>query len=268
MRVRAGEQDLHGHVPDSSPVVMLVIDAINDFTFEEGSQVLADARPVAERIQRLKRRTRRVRIPTVYVNDNFGRWRSDFRALISHCLRSAAPGRSVTRLLRPDRLDYFVLKPKHSAVYSTALELLLEHFHSRTLILTGLLADSCVLTTAQDAYARLSVPRPCRLRRRACAGGPPPGACANAPDAPCRHENLNETRSERHARAGAERSLPSHDRGSSKPLHQLGSTERAKRSALSMPRYDTSFETLPNRPLFCPDSFALASSSPKRRSSS
>jgi nicotinamidase-related amidase len=168
MRVRAGEQDLHGHVPDSSPVVMLVIDAINDFTFEEGSQVLADARPVAERIQRLKRRTRRVGIPTVYVNDNFGRWRSDFRALISHCLRSAAPGRSVTRLLRPDRLDYFVLKPKHSAFYSTALELLLEHFQARTLILTGLLADSCILATAQDAYMRgyqLLVPVDCVAAR-------------------------------------------------------------------------------------------------------
>jgi nicotinamidase-related amidase len=168
MRVRAGAQDLHGNVPDSSPIVMLVIDAINDFTFEDGSQVLADARSVFERIQRLKRRTRQAGIPTVYVNDNFGRWRSDFQALLSHCLRSAARGRSVTRLLRPDRLDYFVLKPKHSAFYSTALEVLLEHFRARTLILTGLLADSCVLATAQDAYMRgyqLLVPADCVAAR-------------------------------------------------------------------------------------------------------
>jgi nicotinamidase-related amidase len=168
MRVRAGAQDLHGSVPDSSPVVLLVIDVINDFTFEDGTQVLADATPVAERVQRLKRRTRRAGIPTVYVNDNFGRWRSDFRALISHCLRPAARGRSVTRLLRPDRRDYFVLKPKHSAFYSTALDLLLEHFRARTLILTGLLADSCILATAQDAYMRgyrLLVPADCVAAR-------------------------------------------------------------------------------------------------------
>ena len=114
MRVRAGTQDLHGNVPDSSPVVLLVIDAINDFRFEDGAQVLADALSVAERIKRLKARTRRAGIPTVYVNDNFGRWRSDFRALISHCLRPAAQGRAVTKLLRPERRDYFVLKPKHS----------------------------------------------------------------------------------------------------------------------------------------------------------
>ena len=168
MRVRAGTQDLHGNVPDSSPVVLLVIDAINDFRFEDGAQVLADALSVAERIKRLKARTRRAGIPTVYVNDNFGRWRSDFRALISHCLRPAAQGRAVTRLLRPERRDYFVLKPKHSAFYSTALGLLLDHFRARTLILTGLLADSCILATAQDAYMRgyqLIVPADCVAAR-------------------------------------------------------------------------------------------------------
>lgn len=149
-------------------MVLLVIDAINDFTFAEGRQVLAEAHPMAARIHRLKRLARRAGIPTVYVNDNFGRWRSDFRTLIAHCLRRRARGRAVTRLLRPDRRDYFVLKPKHSAFYSTTLELLLEHLRARTLILTGLLADSCILFTAQDAYVRgydLVVPADCVAAR-------------------------------------------------------------------------------------------------------
>lgn len=125
---------------------------------------------MAERIRQLKRRAHRARIPTVYVNDNFGRWRSDFRALITHCLAPTSPGRAVTRLLRPGRLDYFVLKPKHSAFYSTTLELLLEHFRARTLVLTGLLADSCILFTAQDAYMRgydVVVPSDCVAARTA-----------------------------------------------------------------------------------------------------
>lgn len=168
MRVRSSAEDLHGSAPDSSPVVLLVIDAINDFTFAEGRQVLADAYPMAERIRGLKRLARQAGIPTVYVNDNFGRWRSDFRTLIAHCLRRRARGRAVTRLLRPDQRDYFVLKPKHSAFYSTTLELLLEHLHARTLILTGLLADSCILFSAQDAYMRgydLVVPADCVAAR-------------------------------------------------------------------------------------------------------
>ena len=131
-----------------------MIDAINDFEFEEGLQVQADAYLMARRIRRLKQAARRAGIATVYVNDNFGRWRSDFSSLVAHCLRKTGRGRAVTGLLRPDRRDYFVLKPKHSAFYSTTLELLLDHLRARTLILTGLLADSCILLTAQEAHMR------------------------------------------------------------------------------------------------------------------
>ena len=170
MKVRSGTSKLHGSTSNSSPVVLLVIDAINGFRFADGRQVLKEASPMAGRIRLLKLRARRARIPTVYVNDNFGRWRSDFRTLIAHCLRSASPGRAVTKLLRPGPRDYFVLKPKHSAFYSTALELLLEHFRARTIILTGLLADSCILFTAQDAYMRgykVVVPADCVAARTA-----------------------------------------------------------------------------------------------------
>lgn len=160
--------DLDGNAPDTSPVVLLVIDAINDFTFEGAREVLAGARPMAGRIRRLKSLARRVGVPTVYVNDNFGRWRSDFRKLVAHCGGTTARGRDVTRRLRPDARDYFVLKPRHSGFFSTTLDLLLQHFEARTLILTGLLTDICVLFTAQDAYMRgyqLIVPADCVVAR-------------------------------------------------------------------------------------------------------
>jgi len=183
MTVRQRAGNLQGSAPDCSPVVLLVIDAINDFQFEEGREVLKEAYPMADRIRRFKYRARRSGVPTVYVNDNFGRWRSDFRNLVAHCLRRRARGRAVTALLRPDHQDYFVLKPKHSAFYATTLELLLEQLGARTLILTGLLADSCILATAHDAAMRgyrLIVPEDCvaaRLaedRRRALGHMRPP----------------------------------------------------------------------------------------------
>jgi nicotinamidase-related amidase len=155
-------------VPDTCPVAVLVIDAINDFAFPESGKVLAAAQRAARRIRRLKEVARRVGIPTIYVNDNFGRWRSDFRALVRHCGSARSRGRAITRLLRPRRADYFVLKPKHSGFYGTTLELVLEHLDVRALILTGLLADSCVLFTAQDAYMRgygLFVPGDCVASR-------------------------------------------------------------------------------------------------------
>ena len=88
------------------------------------------------------------------MNDNFGRWRSDFRGIVAYCLEHDVPGRPVAKILVPDPEDYFVLKPKHSAFYGTALDVLLEALSVRTLILTGVAGNICVLFSANDAYMR------------------------------------------------------------------------------------------------------------------
>src|SRR5262249_55012606 len=74
------------------------------------------------------------------------------------------PGADLTRTLLPLEDDYFVLKPKYSAFYSTALEVLLQHLGVRRLIVTGFATDVCVLSTCNDAYMRdyeLLVPPDC-----------------------------------------------------------------------------------------------------------
>ena len=103
-------------------------------------------------------------MPVIYCNDNFGRWRSDFRSLLGHVLNDDVRGRPIAELLAPDEHDYFVLKPKHSGFHSTSLDVLLAHLGASTLILTGIAGNFCVLFTAQDAYMRdfkLVVPRDC-----------------------------------------------------------------------------------------------------------
>jgi nicotinamidase-related amidase len=148
----------------SSRAVLLLIDVINRFDFDGGEALLRAARPVARRIARLKARAIRAGMPVVYVNDNFGRWRSDFRATVEHCLRDDAPGREFVQRLAPTARDYFVLKPSNSAFYASVLETLLRHFDAETLLLTGVATDNCVLFTAHDAYLRgfnLLVPRDC-----------------------------------------------------------------------------------------------------------
>jgi nicotinamidase-related amidase len=157
--------DLHGNAPDNSPVVLLLIDVINDFEFDEGAEDLFRlALPAAERIARLKARATEAGIPSIYVNDNFGKWRSDFRALVGHCIDDDTRGRPIAELLKPTDEDYFVLKPKQSGFYLTTLDLLLQHLGARTLILAGFSTDICVLFTASDAHLRdyhLLVPSDC-----------------------------------------------------------------------------------------------------------
>ena len=156
--------DLHGSAPDKSEAALLLIDVINDFEFPEGEQLLELALPAGRNITELKQRAKAAGIPSIYVNDNFGRWQSDFKKIVAHCSREDARGKSFVKLLLPDDDDYFVLKPKHSGFYSTTLELLLTHLGAKNLILTGIAGNNCVLFTANDAYMRdfkLFIPADC-----------------------------------------------------------------------------------------------------------
>jgi nicotinamidase-related amidase len=159
-----GGHNLHGSAPDKSETALLLIDVINDFDFPEGEQLLRLAMPAGKNIAALKQRTKAAGIPSIYVNDNFGRWRSDFKKTVAHCNEKNARGKHFVELLLPDEDDYFVLKPKHSGFYSTTLDLLLTHLNAKNLILTGIAGNNCVLVTANDAYMRdykLFVPADC-----------------------------------------------------------------------------------------------------------
>lgn len=160
----ARNPDLHGNTPDQCHVALILIDVINDLEFPGGDDLLPFAGRMAKKIARLKRRAADLGIPSIYVNDNFGRWRSDANMLARHCLDFSVRGREITRQLLPGSRDYFVLKPKNSAFFSTTLDTLLRYLRAETLVLTGIAANNCVLFTANDAYMRdfkLFVPRDC-----------------------------------------------------------------------------------------------------------
>jgi nicotinamidase-related amidase len=157
-------KDLHGAAPDKCAVALLLIDWINDLEFDGAERLLPQALAAAKATAALRWRAKQAGVPVIYCNDNFGKWRSDFRSLLEHCLKDAVRGRPMAELLAPDEEDYFVLKPKHSGFHSTTLDVLLAHLGARTLILTGIAGNFCVLFTAHDAYMRdfaLLVPRDC-----------------------------------------------------------------------------------------------------------
>ncbi len=147
---------------DAKTTAVLLVDVINAFDFPEAAPLVEAAEKAAPRIRDLCARARAAGTPILYVNDNFGRWRSDFRATLDGCTAEDSAGRRVSSLLRPHEDDYFVLKPMHSGFYSSALEVLLRHLETRTLVLAGFATDLCILFTAHDAYMRryeLYVPR-------------------------------------------------------------------------------------------------------------
>jgi len=137
---------------------------INEFSFDGADRVMPAVEQAARHIASLKQRMKEARLPVLYVNDNFGRWQSDFRMLVARCLEEECRGKQIARMLLPEDDDYCVLKPKHSGFYATPLELLLQYLEVGRVIITGIAGDNCVLFTAADAYMRefhVAIPADC-----------------------------------------------------------------------------------------------------------
>jgi len=150
--------------PAAGHTALLIIDMISCWDFPDAEKLLPGAHAIAGRIAALKARCTRAGVPTIYVNDNRGRWRSDFPRLVELSLASGGAGAEITSALLPEEADYFVLKPKQSAFFATPLELLLAYLKASRLIVTGVASDQCILATVADAGMRdleAVVPRDC-----------------------------------------------------------------------------------------------------------
>ena len=66
-------------------VALLLIDVINAFDFPGSEPLVKAAEAAAPKIEALQARARTAQCPVIYVNDNFGQWRSDFRQTVEVC---------------------------------------------------------------------------------------------------------------------------------------------------------------------------------------
>ncbi|TPX68704.1 hypothetical protein SpCBS45565_g02946 [Spizellomyces sp. 'palustris'] len=145
-------------------VALLLVDVINDIEFEGNEYIVEEANKMGPKIRNLMSKCRDSGIPIIYCNDNFGRWRSNLQQIYEHVTKNNTPGKAVAEMLKPRSDDYFVLKPKHSAFYATALDSLLTYLRIKTLIIVGMAGNVCILFTANDAYMRdfaTFVPKDC-----------------------------------------------------------------------------------------------------------
>jgi nicotinamidase-related amidase len=134
--------------------VLLLVDFINPLDFPGAEKLAAPAVGAARATAALKERLTREGVPTIYANDNYGVWQSDFHSLVSGCLGMEGPPGEIARLVYPQAEDLTILKPRHSAFYASPLELLLTEMQARELVICGLATDMCVQLTAGDAFLR------------------------------------------------------------------------------------------------------------------
>ena len=105
------------------------------------------ATALAPNLARLKKRVREAGVPAIYVNDNFGDWRSVTGRLLAHCLRPDAPGCDFREKIKPAADDYFVLKGCTRRLSDRAWRSAATSGAS-ALIFAGLTTNSCILCSA------------------------------------------------------------------------------------------------------------------------
>ena len=160
----------------SGGMALLVIDMVSSWDFPDAAALARAALAIAPKIGALKRRCIRAGVPVVFVNDNRGRWRSEFRELVRASIAESEAGAAIAEQLEPGGDDYSVLKPKHSAFYATPLDLLLRHLRVQRIVVTGVASDQCIVMSAAEARMRdydVIVPRD-------CVGAPSPARNAAA----------------------------------------------------------------------------------------
>lgn len=133
---------------------LLIVDMISDFGFPDGEKLAAEAEKVVGHMAQVRRLFRDRGRPVIYVNDNFDQWNFGFSELVDWARRDDSRGRAIVGSLLPADDDYFILKPRHSAFYETALPSLLERLEVRRLAIAGVAGDACVLSSALDAHIR------------------------------------------------------------------------------------------------------------------
>lgn len=134
--------------------VLLLVDFINPLDFPGGEHLAVPAVAAARATAALKQRLAAEGVTTIFANDNYGVWQSDFHTMVATCVGMEGPAGEVARALYPQATDLTILKPRHSAFYASPLDLLLREMQTTQLVICGLATDICVQLTAGDAFLR------------------------------------------------------------------------------------------------------------------
>ncbi|WP_320781797.1 isochorismatase family cysteine hydrolase [Streptomyces sp. CRN 30] len=135
-----------------SKTALVVIDMINTYDHKDAEHLLPSAGAVVPVLTGLLERARAADVPVIYVNDNFGEWRSHHGELLDKAL--AGPHAELVEPLRPDDASLFVVKARHSIFFETPLTYLVHQLGIGELVLTGQVTEQCVLYSALDAHIR------------------------------------------------------------------------------------------------------------------
>ena len=131
---------------------LIVTDMINTYDHADAERLIRSVERALPAMEALIRRAQEEDVLTIYVNDNFGAWRSSQQDLLEQAL-GGEHGRLVEPIEPPDDA-LFVVKARHSIFFQTPLEYLLGQEGVDRVVLIGQVTEQCILYSALDAYIR------------------------------------------------------------------------------------------------------------------
>jgi nicotinamidase-related amidase len=135
-----------------SRAAVVVIDMLSPYDHEDADRLMTSVEDALPGMVSLVGRAGDEGVPVVYVNDNFGSWRSNRDDLVTAARRGVRP--DLVEPIVPADDALFVVKVRHSVFYQTPLEYLLAQEGIDRLVLVGQVTEQCVLYSALDAHIR------------------------------------------------------------------------------------------------------------------
>lgn len=139
-----------GVLLNSKETSLIIVDMQNDFVDEKGPLYVPDAKKTIPVIKNLIKKAREKKIKIFYTQDYHEEEDIEFPIWGKHAVKETW-GSEIIEELKPEKDDYIVRKLRYDAFFGTPLDHLLRINNIKNLVVTGTVANICVLHTAGSA---------------------------------------------------------------------------------------------------------------------
>ena len=138
---------------NSKTTAVVVVDMQNDFVEPSGSLFVKTAPDTIPAIARVLEKARRAGVKIIYTQDWHNKDDPEFKIWGVHAV-AGTWGAEIVDALKPKEDDIIIKKLRYDAFYGTSLEHILRLHKIENLVITGTVANICVLHTAGSAALR------------------------------------------------------------------------------------------------------------------
>jgi len=132
---------------------LIIVDMQKDFVYPDGKLYVPGSEKIIPSIRMLLDRARANRVKVVYTQDWHPENSPEFKIWPEHCVMGSR-GAEIVDELKPQPGELIIRKETYDAFYRTELEERLREANVENVIVTGVVANICVLHTAGSAALR------------------------------------------------------------------------------------------------------------------